>query len=119
MSEDVKQPRGDWTRVQEFESRLAMGERLTVDDDTRDLLRRVGEQIVLAPDYVNERLASAEGAEALLREEVARALGERAFAIPGDIIADGVPESIVERTVERSHPATAAMPGSGGSWPTS
>jgi len=32
---------------------------------------------------------------------VAQSLGERAFAVPGDISADGVPESIVERTIAR------------------
>jgi NAD(P)-dependent dehydrogenase (short-subunit alcohol dehydrogenase family) len=34
-------------------------------------------------------------------EEVVASLGERAIAVPGDISADGVPEEIVRRTVER------------------
>ena len=34
-------------------------------------------------------------------EEVAASLGERDLAVPGDISAEGVPEEIVRRTVER------------------
>jgi NAD(P)-dependent dehydrogenase (short-subunit alcohol dehydrogenase family) len=34
-------------------------------------------------------------------EEVATALGDRAFAVAGDLAVDGVPESIVRRTVDR------------------
>jgi NAD(P)-dependent dehydrogenase (short-subunit alcohol dehydrogenase family) len=34
-------------------------------------------------------------------EVVARSLGERAFAVPGDITADGVPEAIARAVVER------------------
>lgn len=34
-------------------------------------------------------------------ESVARSIGERALAVPGDIAASGVPEEIVGRTVER------------------
>ena len=33
--------------------------------------------------------------------EVARAIGERALAVPGDVAAPGVPEEIVRRTLER------------------
>ena len=34
-------------------------------------------------------------------ESVAKSIGERALAVPGDIAAPGVPEEIVRRTVER------------------
>jgi NAD(P)-dependent dehydrogenase (short-subunit alcohol dehydrogenase family) len=34
-------------------------------------------------------------------EELARAVGERAFAVPGDVASAGVPEEIVRRTLER------------------
>ena len=34
-------------------------------------------------------------------EEVAASLGDRALAVPGDIVADGVPDDIVLRTIER------------------
>jgi 3-oxoacyl-[acyl-carrier protein] reductase len=34
-------------------------------------------------------------------EERARAMGERAFAVPGDVAENGVPEEIVRRTLER------------------
>src|SRR5260370_9536460 len=34
-------------------------------------------------------------------EALARSIGERAFAAPGDIAAPGVPEEIVRRTLER------------------
>jgi len=34
-------------------------------------------------------------------ESVARSLGERAIAIPGDVAADGVPEAMVEATLAR------------------
>lgn len=34
-------------------------------------------------------------------EAAARAVGERAFAVPGDVAAEGMPESIVERTLAR------------------
>ena len=34
-------------------------------------------------------------------ESAAREIGERAFAVEGDIAADGVPEAIVRRTLER------------------
>ena len=34
-------------------------------------------------------------------KEVVDSLGERAFAVPGDIAADGVPNEIVQRTLER------------------
>jgi len=34
-------------------------------------------------------------------ESVARSIGERTLAVPGDIAADGVPDEIVRRTVER------------------
>ena len=34
-------------------------------------------------------------------EAVARSLGDRALAVPGDLAASGVPEQIVERTLER------------------
>src|SRR5262245_1247362 len=34
-------------------------------------------------------------------EHTARAIGERALAVPGDIAADGVPEAIVRQTLER------------------
>src|SRR5215472_13715771 len=34
-------------------------------------------------------------------EEVAKKIGERAFAVPGDIAADGVPDEIARRTLER------------------
>src|SRR5881296_3190984 len=34
-------------------------------------------------------------------ETLAKEIGERAFAVPGDVAADGVPDEIVRRTVER------------------
>src|SRR5262252_6881128 len=34
-------------------------------------------------------------------EAVAREIGERAFATPGDVAADGVPDEIARRTIER------------------
>ena len=34
-------------------------------------------------------------------EECARAVGERALAVPGDVASEGVPEEIVRRTLER------------------
>jgi NAD(P)-dependent dehydrogenase (short-subunit alcohol dehydrogenase family) len=34
-------------------------------------------------------------------EEVAKAIGRRAFAVPGDIAKDGVPEQIAARTLEK------------------
>jgi 3-oxoacyl-[acyl-carrier protein] reductase len=34
-------------------------------------------------------------------EELAASLGDRALAIPGDVAADGVPDEIVRRTIER------------------
>ena len=34
-------------------------------------------------------------------KEVAESLGERALAVPGDVAADGIPEEIVSRTIER------------------
>ena len=34
-------------------------------------------------------------------EAVAESLGERAFAVPGDIVEDGMPEDIVKRTIDR------------------
>src|ERR1700747_3829687 len=37
-----------------------------------------------------------ERAEALVKE-----IGERAFAVPGDVAADGVPDEIARRTLER------------------
>ena len=43
---------------------------------------------------VNVRDASRAGA-------LAESLGDRALAVPGDIAADGVPEDIVRRTVDR------------------
>ncbi|HLL55949.1 MAG TPA: DUF2379 family protein [Myxococcaceae bacterium] len=72
MAEDFKQPHGEWAEVETLEARLARGERLTLDEETRDLLRRVGEQVALAPELVAERLGSLEGAEALVREARAR-----------------------------------------------
>jgi len=35
-------------------------------------------------------------------EEVARSLGDRALAVPGDVAAAGKPEEIARRTLERS-----------------
>src|SRR5207244_4687311 len=34
-------------------------------------------------------------------EAMAKKIGERAFAVPGDVTADGVPDAIARRTVER------------------
>jgi len=34
-------------------------------------------------------------------EAVAQSLGDRAFAVPGDIVDDGVPEDIVKRTLDK------------------
>src|SRR6059036_2196041 len=34
-------------------------------------------------------------------ESLARSIGERALAVPGDVAAPGVPEEIVRRTLER------------------
>src|SRR5438309_3425878 len=34
-------------------------------------------------------------------ESVARAMGQRALAVPGDLAADGIPEEIVRVTMER------------------
>src|SRR5437870_9475453 len=34
-------------------------------------------------------------------EALARDIGERAFAVPGDVVAPGMPEEIVRRTLER------------------
>ena len=39
--------------------------------------------------------------DAARAEALAASLGERALAVPGDIAADGVPEEIVRRTVDR------------------
>jgi len=39
--------------------------------------------------------------DATRAEEVARSLGERALAVPGDVATDGVPETIVRATLER------------------
>src|SRR5215510_11852191 len=34
-------------------------------------------------------------------ETLAKEIGERAFAVPGDLAADGIPEEIARRTLER------------------
>src|SRR5438477_11481130 len=34
-------------------------------------------------------------------EALAKEIGERAFAVPGDVAADGVPDEIARRTLER------------------
>src|SRR5213595_425298 len=34
-------------------------------------------------------------------ETLAKEIGERAFAVPGDVAADGVPDEIARRTLER------------------
>ncbi len=39
--------------------------------------------------------------DAARAEEVAATLGDRALAVPGDVIGEGIPEQIVERTLER------------------
>ncbi|HLL55958.1 MAG TPA: DUF2379 family protein [Myxococcaceae bacterium] len=65
-------PRGDWGRARELEQQLDRGERLSLDDETRELLRAVGADVGLAPAHISERLKSREGAEDLLREERAR-----------------------------------------------
>jgi DUSAM domain-containing protein len=65
-------PRGDWGRARDLERRLEQGERLSLDDETRELLRTVGTDVGLSPEHISERLKSQEGAEELLREERAR-----------------------------------------------
>src|SRR5690242_20915844 len=39
--------------------------------------------------------------EAARADAVAASLGDRALAVPGDITADGVPDEVVRRTVDR------------------
>ena len=34
-------------------------------------------------------------------EAVAKEIGERAFAVPGDVAADGIPDEIAQRTLDR------------------
>ena len=77
MSEEVDHkgpfhPAGDWQRAKELERRLEQGERLTLDEEIRDLLRAIGADVGLAPELVVERLQSLDGAERLLREARAR-----------------------------------------------
>jgi len=72
MAEDFRQPQGEWSALEALEARIARGEKLTLEEGIRDLLRKVGHQVALAPEYVAERLRSVDGAEALVREESAR-----------------------------------------------
>jgi DUSAM domain-containing protein len=65
-------PKGDWDRIEQLARRLEQGERLYLDEDTRELLRIVGADVALAPEFVAEHLTSVEEAEVLLREERAR-----------------------------------------------
>ena len=84
MAEELQEPRGDWSKLEALEARLDQGQRLTLDDETLDLLRTVGTDVALAPGYVSERLQSVDGAEHLLREATAR-IGDGSRAL-GDAI---------------------------------
>src|SRR6266513_572235 len=57
-----------------------------------------------APARLHERGAPSVAVNVRNRERaetMAKKIGERAFAVPGDVAADGVPDEIARRTLER------------------
>jgi DUSAM domain-containing protein len=62
----------DWNALYRLEKQLDRGERLNLDEPTRALLRRLGEDVGLEAAYIAERLATPERAAELLREEWSR-----------------------------------------------
>src|SRR5215211_9298210 len=62
----------------------------------RGLGRAVAERLHERGASVAVNVRDRERAEALAKE-----IGERAFAVPGDVAADGVPDEIARRTLER------------------
>ena len=79
------------TPLDDFSGRVAI-----ITGAARGLGRAATERLYERGASVVVNVRDAERAEA-----VAASLGERALAVPGDIAADGVPEEIVRRTLER------------------
>lgn len=77
--------------LEDFSGRVAI-----VTGAARGLGRATAERLYERGASVAVNVRDAERAEA-----VAASLGERALGVPGDIAADGVPEEIVRRTLER------------------
>ena len=77
--------------LNDFSGRVAI-----VTGAARGLGRAVAKRLYERGASVAVNVRDAERAE-----EVVAWLGERALAVPGDIVADGAPEEIVRRTIER------------------